>query len=120
MIGSQVIIVGGTLNSTLKKWLNQLGIHEFNHFSITINSISAMSLEEASIRLQRSIPVTAMIISVGPLAAKLLDKGYLLHGALPATHIKDKKKIETSLTHCKNYLTLRRFYGQPPNSPISG
>jgi hypothetical protein len=120
MIGSQVIIVGGTLNSTLKKWLNQLGIHEFNHFTLPIEDISPEALTSTSWGLYNSIPITAMIISVGPLAAKLLDKVYLLHGALPSTSTKDKKKIATSLAQCKNYLTLRRFYGQPPSGPISG
>lgn len=116
---SHVIVVGGNINGTLKKWLAQLNIHEFTHYEIHVESISKEQLVEVANRLYTSIPLTAMVLSVGTLADRVLNLCWVLHGTLPDTRTKDKKRITLALVHCRNYLTLRRFYGQFPSDPTN-
>ncbi len=115
----QVIIIGGTLNSTLSKWMRELGITEYVHYGVAIDDISPESLQEYANRLYNNVPISAMIISVGNMADKLLNLVYMIHATLPDTRTKDKKKIQEALLGCKNYLTLRRFYGTGPGPTVS-
>ncbi len=105
-----VIIVGGTMNSTIKNWMNRLGIFEFNHVSVNLKGIGQDDMHEAAMSLAYSLPFNATVISIGPLADKLLTSTLIDHAPLPSTAIKDKNKINEALTQCKKYLLRRRFY----------
>lgn len=115
----QIIVVGGAVSSALDVWLQELGIQEYTHFSVEVVDISPSALQEAANRLYNSIPLTAMVISVGRVADKLLNLGFVIHGSLPEVKTKDKKRVASALQNCKNYLTLRRYYDQPPGNTIS-
>jgi len=112
-----VIIVGGTLNITLKRWLWQLSVIEYNHVSTRIEDISPDSIERDAEKLRDLLPANAVILSVGNLADKLLNKFFVMHGVLPPTSSKDKKHIETAIGQCRNYLTMRSYYDVQPQSP---
>lgn len=115
-----ILIVGGNINSTLKTWLMELNIENFNQIDISICDISPNGLKEAAEQLKIFLTDTDIIISVGPLADKLLNSLYTLHGTLPSTQTKDKKEIEKALIQCKNYLLSRRHYvNQQPKPTIS-
>ena len=114
-----VIIVGGVLNSTLKKWLWNLGIVEYNVMSTTLTSIDPEELERTAERIRDMLPANAVILSVGNIADKLLNRFFVVHGSLPSTTCKDKKLIETAIGRCRNYLIMRSYYGiqSQPTSP---
>lgn len=110
MIPPNVIVIGGVLTSKVKRWLSQLGIHEFTFIEVELNDISPENLDIAARRLQAYLPISAFIISIGPVADTVLNRYYLVHGALPSGKTKDKKIIDKALEQCKDYLNLRRFY----------
>lgn len=105
-----VVIVGGNINSKLNAWLKHLGVKEFNHMSTRIDNISPLDIEESAEYLRNMLPSGSLIISVGPLADRLLNVFFVVHGALPSTRTTDKKKIETALLECRNYLQMRNYY----------
>lgn len=115
----QVFVVGGQSNNTLNKWLEEIGVGTYVHYGLCVEDISPSALQEYGYRLYNNIPITAMVISVGNMADKILNLAFMLHGTLPDTRTKDKKLITQSLLGCKNYLTLRRYYGTDPGPTTS-
>lgn len=105
-----VVIIGGVLNSKLKRWIKELDITEFKHIELTITDISPYNLTEVSERLCSTLSAVNPIISVGTLADAILKKYFVVHGALPGIHTKDKKEIKKTLEACRNYLIQRRYY----------
>jgi len=115
-----VIIIGGTVNNVLKKWLTHLGIKDINHIEYIVNDISIERIGEEAKHLREILPTDAVIITIGSLADRLLNLSFVVHGALPATSTKDKKKIEAAIGRCRDYLTMRSYYGtQSTGSRIS-
>jgi len=111
------IVFGGNINSTLVKWLQQLGVQDFLHAGVVVRSIDPADIQLSAEHIRKNYGQAQFFIAVGTFAHKTLTVAGLDHGALPPTSTKDKKQIELALTHCRNYL-LRSMYHAPKGSPI--
>lgn len=110
------IVFGGNINSTLVKWLQQLGIADFLHAGVVVRSIDPKDIQLSADHIKKQYGHAAFIFTVGTFAHKTLTAAGLDHGALPSTSTMNKKEIEAALTHCRNYL-LRSMYYAPKSSP---
>jgi len=109
------LVFGGNVNSTLKKWLLQLGITDFVHASIVAKSIGKDEIQRSADHIRQTYGHVQIIFSVGLFADKILYNAGLVHGRLPATSNKNQKEISAYLIGCRHYL-LRR-YNAPTNGP---
>jgi len=120
MMKPTVLIIGGNVNSTLRTWLQELGVTTFNHLSVQLTEISPEDLRESAQRLREILPPESIILTSGVMADKLLNMVFVVHGALPSTSTDDKKRIAAAIGQCRNYLTMRSYYGaQSTGSRIS-
>lgn len=109
-----VLVVGGNVNLTMNRWLRQLGIFYFEHVSTRINSITPDDLALHADRIcHNMITINTVVISVGPIAHKILSLRHVDHGVLPATSTKDEVRILRSIKNCREYLIQRRYYEHP-------
>lgn len=113
---SKPIIFGGNVNSTLKTWLQQLGVTDFLHAGVIVRSIDPADIQMSADHIRKNYGHAPVIFSVGTFAHKTLTAAGLDHGALPPTATKNLKEIEAALNHCRNYL-LRSMYHAPKGSP---
>lgn len=113
---SKPIVFGGNVNSTLKTWLQQLGVSDFLHAAVVVKSIDPADIQLSADYILKHYGHAEFIFTVGIFAHKILTIAGLHHGALPPTATEDLKEIDAALTHCRNYL-LRRMYHAPKTSP---
>lgn len=117
---SKPIVFGGNVNSTLKTWLQNLGVTDFLHAGVVVRSIDPADIQKSADHIKKNYGHAEFIFTVGTFAHKTLVVAGIDHGALPPTTTKDLKEIEVALNQCRNYL-LRSMYYAPKNSPtISG
>lgn len=114
---NSVLVIGGNVNSTLNKWLRQLGISDFMHAAMNVRSISPDDIKSSADYIKREYGGAKYIFTVGPFADKTLKLSGLDHGALPPTSTEDRALIERALNNCRNYL-LRRDHA-PSQSPFN-
>jgi len=107
LLNNTPYVVGGANNTTLRQWLLQIGVPEFYHIQYEVIGIGPKDLEISAAYLKENLSNATLVFSVGIISDKLLTKAGLMHGALPRTSIKDKKKIMKAITECRNYFLGR-------------
>ena len=100
-------VVGGNSTARLKRWLNSIGVIDYYHLALNVESIAPEEIWKSAEYLARTLSHVPMIFSVGTFAHKVLDKASLKHGALPSTKVRDQKQINKALDECRNYLLGR-------------
>lgn len=106
---NKALVFGGNINTTLIKWLKQLGVNDFVHAAIVARSIDKAEMQKTAEYIRNTYGHMDIIFSVGLFADKILFNAGLEHGILPATNNKNLKEIDTQLIACRNYL-IRRMY----------
>lgn len=98
-------MVGGVLNSTLRTWLQDLTVYNFDHVTVEAQSISPLDQLTAAEKLKNEIQnyTPDRIISVGKFADKLLRIVHVEHGSLPNVQA-DKREVAKQIAECKHYL----------------
>jgi hypothetical protein len=113
-----VLVIGGNVNSKLHKWLRQLGITQFNHLTTRTSSINPDDLIGQAEQIYAMIPLNTAVISIGPVADKILNMRHIIHGVLPSTRTKNEIEVQKAIVMCKDYLNMRRYYEYPTNPRI--
>jgi hypothetical protein len=111
-------IFGGNVNSTLRHWLDQLGIKDFVHARLNVHSIDPEQIELSALYFTRTYIGYDCLITVGKISDKVLTLAGLDHGALPPTNA-SKVEVEVAILRCKNYLARRMFHAPESHRPIS-
>ena len=110
-------VFGGNCNSTLRHWLDKLGIKDFVHASLNVHSIDPEAIELSALYFTRTYVGYDCLISVGKVADRVLTLAGLDHAPLPPTTTKDKAEIEAAMVKCRNYLIRRLYYAPTSNGP---
>jgi hypothetical protein len=114
-VNNQPLVFGGNVNSTLKTWMEQLGIRDFAHAKMLTRSIVPAEIKLSADFIRREYGHYTYIFTVGIFADKVLTAAGIDHGAFPATSTTDKKSIVNSMANCRTYL-MRRMYHAPTSS----
>jgi hypothetical protein len=113
------VIFGGNVNSTLRSWLQQLGVSDFFHAGVVVRSIDPADIQLSANYIRETYGRATVLLTIGTFAHKTLITAGLDHGALPPTSTKDKKEIEVALHHCRNYLIRSMYYAPKSGPPLS-
>lgn len=118
-----VHVIGGNVNSKLNTWLKQLFIEDFVHVRLDVESIDPAQLLLSADQIKEYVKGATALISVGPVADRVMNYANLHHGTLPSIGETDKETIKRAILECKNYLTERMYnvyYSRPPSSNEPG
>jgi hypothetical protein len=111
-------VFGGNVNSTLKTWLDELGIKDFVHAELEVHSIDPHAMELSALHFTKTYIEYDCIFTVGKIADRILTLAGLDHGALPTTNA-SKQEINESLAKCRNYLVRRMFHAPTSSTNLS-
>lgn len=101
-------VLGGNNTPKLKRWMNQIGVPNYFHLELKVDSIAPGEMWKSAGYLVNNLSHVPLLFSVGLFADKILLKANLKHGALPSTRIKDQKKIMKAIDDCRNYFLERQ------------
>lgn len=101
-------VLGGNNTARLKRWMSQVGVPNYFHLELKVESIAPEKMWESAGYLVNNLSHVPMLFSVGIFADKVLTLANLKHGALPSTKVKDDKKITKAIDNCRNYFLERQ------------
>lgn len=111
-VNNTPIVFGGNVNSTLRTWMENLGIRDFVHAKMNTRSITPEDIQLSADYIRHEYKEYQYVFTIGNFADKTLKLAGIDHGSLPATSTKDKKVINNGFYNCRNYL-MRRMHHAP-------
>lgn len=101
-------VLGGNNTAKLKRWMSQVGVPNYFHLELNVESIAPSEMWKSAEYLVHNFSHVPMLFSVGLFADKVLSKANLKHGVLPSTKVKDQKKIMKAIDECRSYFLERQ------------
>lgn len=113
------LVVGGNNTRKLQSWLREIGIPDYRHLSLTIESIDPALIEVSARQIQDLLDSAHFLYSVGAFGDRVLTVAGRTHGAFPNTKTKDFKLVQKCVKQCRDY-TLGRMHVKSDGTNFNG